>query len=91
MATTTVPADVATVARRCARGSEQRSFVDLLLAGQAPHPLSYGLRGSAQRYSARYAASTVSLVERLRAAGLTIEHTPGPRGGFHSSTYRLVI
>lgn len=85
---------------RTARGSQQRAFVRSLLAGTPTHALSYGVRGRASSYRARYDASTANIVARIRALdskyaeynfAIAVLESPGPRGGRYARTYELAI
>lgn len=76
-------------AEKCARGSEQRSFVRSAAYGHPTHSLAYGLKGKAKQYSGRYQASFDNLCDRLRSAGVEVIRELGPRGGKGSATYTL--
>lgn len=74
-----------------ARGTWQRDIWWHLTAGRPVVSPPSRVVGRAKRYQAHYRRSFVSLLDRARAAGFTIERTPGVRGGEWSATYRLRI
>lgn len=78
-----------TEALTVARGPLQRQFVHDLYDGYTPHSYAYGLRGHAASYVGRYSEHFGALLARLIDLGVPIDRTPGPRGGFHASKYRL--
>lgn len=73
---------------KLAKGRRQREWVELLLVGTT-HPVT-ALKGKARTYSGSYLRSFDNLISRLEAAGVEIEKKPGPRGGYWSTTYRIV-
>jgi hypothetical protein len=75
---------------KSARGSWQREIARDLAAGyEVRNPVS-DLRGKAKNYAGHYSTSFSNLCERIRAAGVTLERTLGPKGGLFSATWRVV-
>ena len=76
---------------KLAKGHWQENILfDLLTQKTIVSPIGKQLKGRARNYIGRYEESFYNLLSRLNSAGITVQRTPGPRGGEYSATYKII-